>query len=297
LQYRDSSRRFSSHPTLSIVFIALIALPLFPQPTPPPMNPVPKLSEAEMEVFLQSANIVSQTVLNSGTTASVRATLSNGKITHDAHIQFVDVYKPVFRGRDGTVERNFRDSYKFNIAAYRLAKMLGIAHMVPVSVERLIDAKPGAMTWWVDNIWMTEADRRQKQIKPPATQDWSDQLNIVRVFDQLIYNTDRNQGNILITPEWKIWMIDHTRAFRTSTWLLKIESLGRCDYNLLEAMRNLNIEKLKEQLGRYLRPEEISGLLARRDLIVRHYEQEINQKGQDSVLTRIPRKTPAVSIP
>ena len=266
-------------------------------PTPPPMQPAPKISDLEMELFLKSAPVVKHKILESGTTASTRATLSNGKLTHDAHFQGIDIYRPVFRGRDGTVEKNFRDSYKFNIAGYKLAKLLNIHHMVPMSVEREFEGKLGSMTWWLDNIWMTEAERRDSKIKPPATQDWVDQLNIVRVFDQLIYNTDRNQGNLLITPEWRVWMIDHTRAFRASKSLLKKDMLGRCDYNLLERMRALNTLTLKQELGAYLRPEEISGLLARRDVIVRHYEQEIKHKGQESILTGIPRKTPSVSLP
>ena len=144
---------------------------------------------------------------------------------------------------------------------------------------------------------MTEAERRDKQVKPPATQEWSDQLNIIRVFDQLIYNADRNQGNLLITPEWKIWMIDHTRAFRTAKTLLKPDALGRCDFRLLQAMKNLNTVDVKRELGAYLCPEEISALLARRDLIVRHFESEVSTKGEDAVLTGMPRKTPSVSLP
>jgi hypothetical protein len=263
----------------------------------PSAAPAVKLSDQEMERFLKTAEIQTQKVLESGTTGSIRATLSDGRLTHDAHIQFIDIFRPVFRGSSGTVEKNFRDSYKFNIAAYRLAKLLGIGHMVPMSVEREINGKFGSVTWWLDNIWMTEAERRDKKIKPPATQDWSDQLNIVRVFDQLIYNTDRNQGNLLITPEWKLWLIDHTRAFRAHKALLKEESLGRCDFALLQALKGLNTVTLKNQLGPYLRAEEISGLLARRDGIVRHFENEVAAKGQDAVLTGIPRKTPVVTLP
>jgi hypothetical protein len=259
--------------------------------------PAVKLSDTEMERFLKTADIVNQKVLESGTTKSIRATLSDGRVIHDAHIQFIDVFRPVFRGAEGTVEKNFRDSYKFNIAAYRLAKLLGIGHMIPMSVEREVGGKFGSVTWWLDNIWLTEAERRDKKIKPPATQEWSDQLNIVRVFDQLIYNMDRNQGNLLITPEWKLWLIDHTRAFRTQRTLLKPESLGRCDYKLLQAMKDLNTVTLKNDLGPYLRAEELSALLSRRDSIVRFFENEVKTKGEDSVLTGMPRKTPNVSLP
>ena len=36
----------------------------------------------------------------------------------------------------------------------------------------------------------------------------------LRIFDELIQNRDRNTGNLLWTTDWKMWMIDHTRAFR-----------------------------------------------------------------------------------
>jgi hypothetical protein len=262
----------------------------------PQSKPVPQLSDAELELFLKTAKVVDRKVLATGTTRSLRVTLSDGKLTHDAHYQALDVFKPVFKGAEGTVEKNFRDSYKFNIAAYRLSKLIGITN-IPMSVERDIDGKFGSMTWWVDNIRMTEAERRDKRIKPPATQDWSSQLHIVRVFDQLIHNTDRNQGNLLITPEWKVWMIDHTRAFRVNPTPMKLESLTRCDYQMLEGMKKLTHAVLQQELGVYLRPEEISGLLARRDAIVKYFEGEIRQKGEDSVLIGMPRKTPHVSLP
>jgi hypothetical protein len=265
---------------------------------PPPMKPVPKLSDAEMETFLKTAKILNQKKLDLGTTASLRMTLSDGKLTHDAHFQPIDIYKPIFRGAEGTVEKNFRDTYKFNIAAYRVGKMLGIEYMIPMSVERDVDGKLGSMTWWLDNVWMSEADRRDRGIKPPASQFWVDQLNIVRVFDQLIYNTDRNQGNLLISPEWKVYLIDHTRAFRTTVAMQKKNALpNRVDFKLLKALRQLNLQHLNEQLNGYLRPEEISAILGRRDIIVQHFDHEIKQNGEDSVLTGMPRKTPEVVLP
>jgi hypothetical protein len=264
---------------------------------PPPMKPAPKLSDAEMEHFLLTAKIVSQKKLESGTTGAVRVTLSDGKLTHDAQFQPIDVYKPVFRGAEGTVEKNFRDSYKFNIAAYRLGKLIGVNN-IPMSVERDMDGKLGSMTWWLDNIWMTEAERRDRGIKPPASQFWVDELNIVRVFDQLIYNTDRNQGNLLITPEWKLWLIDHTRAFRTAVAMQKKNALpGRIDHKVLAGIKQLNTVQVKQQLGAYLRPEEIAAILGRRDLILQHFDREIKEKGEDSVLTGMPRKTPEVTLP
>jgi hypothetical protein len=263
---------------------------------PPPMKPEPKLSDAEMELFLKTAKIITQKKSNLGTTAPTRATLSDGKLTHDAQIQCVDEYRPVWKGAEGTTEKNFRDSWKFNVAAYGMNKLLGL-DMVPMSVERTVDGKQCSVTWWVDNVWLVEVERRDKGIKPPATDLWVNQLNTIRVFDQLIYNTDRNQGNLLITPEWKVWMIDHTRAFRVHKTLLKEDSLKRIDVKLLNTLKGLNSATLKQELGPWLRPEEIDGILGRRDRIVSYFSREVREKGEEAVITGLPRSTPSVSVP
>jgi hypothetical protein len=262
-----------------------------------PSNPAPDLSREQIETFLKTAKVVSQKVLTAGTTKSTRATLNDGQITHDAHVQCVDIYKPTWRGAEGTVEKNFRDSYKFNIAAYRIGVLLGIGEMIPPSVERVLDGKPCSITWWVDNIWITEAERRDKGIKPPPSDAWVNQLNSIRVFDQLIYNTDRNQGNLLITPEWKVWMIDHTRAFRTNHNLLKPETLRRIDHRLLDSLRALTTESIRQASGPWLRPEEVAALLSRRDAIIAYFDKQIVDQGRDAVLTGLPRETPRVSVP
>ena len=219
--------------------------------TPPPIKPAPKLTDAEMELFLKSAQKIGRKKLDTGTTGASGVTQSDGKLTHDVQFQGLDLFKPVFRGRRHGREELSR-TYKFNIAAYRVAKLIGI-ETIPMSVERDLDGRLGSITWWLDNVWIAEVERREKGIKPPATTIWVDPLNIVRVFDQLISNTDRNQGNLLITPEWRVWMIDHTRAFRTTVGLQKKNALpGRVDHKLLRGLRELNTVQLKQALGRIL---------------------------------------------
>jgi hypothetical protein len=257
----------------------------------------PQVTLEQIERFLQTADIVKTQTLSEGTTKSFRVTMTDGRLTHDAHVQPLDIYKPVWKGVNGTVEKNFRDTYKFNVAAYRLGKLLGLDSMIPASVERDFEGKPAAYTWWADDVAMTEEQRRIKQIKPPASQFWIDQLNKVKVFDQLIYNMDRNQGNLLITSDWKLYMIDHTRAFRTSKSLLNASLLTRCDYALLNAMRSLTLPALQKELGPFLRAEEINALLARRDVIVKFFDSEVRKKGDEVVLTGLPRSTPVVSVP
>jgi hypothetical protein len=102
---------------------------------------------------------------------------------------------------------------------------------------------------------------------------------IVRVFDQLIYNTDRNLGNLIIDKDWKIWMIDHTRAFRTAHDLKEVKNLEKCEKNLLERLKALDEATLTSELKPFLTKAEITGLLKRRDKIVQFFEE----KGPDSL--------------
>ena len=96
--------------------------------------PLPVLTDAQKEEFLRTARILEARELSKGITGSVRATLSDGTLTHDAHIQAIDQQKERFRGKDG-LEINFRDSWRFNIAAYKIDRLLDL-QLVPVAVQR-----------------------------------------------------------------------------------------------------------------------------------------------------------------
>jgi hypothetical protein len=236
----------------------------------------------QIERFLASAEIVSLRPLSEGVTNTVRATFSNGSLTHDAQIQQVDISKPSYPTAKGW-ELNFRDYWGYNVAAYRLSRLLNLDR-VPVSVRREIDGKGAAVTWWIDAVLMTEKTRFLTKVRPPDVEAWNRQMYIVRVFDQLIYNTDRNLGNLVITEDWKIWMIDHTRAFRLHNKPEDPAKLVLCERGLLEAMRRLDGITLSRQLGEYLTSYEIEALLARRDRIVEHFDRQIDQRGEEKVL-------------
>ena len=169
------------------------------------------LTQSEIENFLLHAKIMMSESLPIGVTQSRKATLSNGTLTKEAHVQTIDFFKKKFKIANRT-ELNFRDSYKFNIAAYRIDKLLK-QRMVPVSVERVVKGQPAAITWWVEDVTMMELERTRRGIQPPDSQNWERQMSRVQVFTELIANSDQNQSNLLITSDWKIWLIDFTRAF------------------------------------------------------------------------------------
>ncbi len=248
----------------------------------PAVGARPALTPEQMEDFLLNGRITQTTAASKGITHSRRAAISHGGITHDVHIQTVDEAKLIFEGTRGR-ELNFKDSYRFNIAAYRLARVLEL-DSVPMSIARRVDGRPAAVTWWVDDVMMEEGERRRKQALGPDRSRTAGQIHIMRVFDELISNTDRNAGNLLWTTDWKMWMIDHTRAFRLNKKLAAPKLLERCERGLLEKMRALTLDVLTRELGNTVTKNEAEALLARRDEIVKVFEGMIAQRGEGAIL-------------
>jgi hypothetical protein len=242
----------------------------------------PNLSDGEKEQFLKAAKITNTRTAKKGITNTLRVTMTDGNLTHDAHVQCIDESKHEFTTDRGT-ELNFRDSYKYNIAAYKLARMLGIENL-PVTVERKVGGKTCAVDWWIDNVMMDEAARKQKKLEAPNPTAWNDQIYVMRVFDQLIFNVDRNLTNLLILNNWDIIMIDHSRSFRLRHELENPKNLGRCDRTLLANLRALDRSEVQKALIPYCTKAEIDGLMARRDVIVRYYDEEVRDKGEARVL-------------
>src|SRR5262245_8968232 len=243
---------------------------------------VPALSQAEMEAFLLKAKITSKRDAGAGVTGSLRVTLSDGRVTHDAHVQSVDIAKPVFEAGEHT-ELNFKDTYRFNIAAYRLARLLQI-NTVPMSVERNVGGKSAAVTWWVDDVQMNEKDRLTKQTMGPNPLRTSNQIQLMHIWDELIQNRDRNMGNILWTSDWTMWMIDHTRAFRLGKDLMKPEDLTRCDRGLLTRLKGLTEKSVADAVGDSLMKGEREAVLERRDRIVKVLEERAARLGENVVV-------------
>jgi hypothetical protein len=250
--------------------------------SPPPAASALRLSPEAIETFLLKARIGSTRSAGGGVTDSLRATLTDGALTHDAQIQSVDVSKARFEAGKAS-EVNFRDSFKYNIAAYRLSRLLGMDN-VPVSVERRVDGKPAAVTWWLDDVAMDERERTAKRTMGPQPLRTSMQLQMMQVFDELIQNKDRNPGNVVWTSDWKLWLIDHTRAFRTGKELANPDELARCDRVFLQRLRQLTAKALNDAMRGALSAYEREALLARRDLLVKHYDERIARVGEASVL-------------
>jgi hypothetical protein len=245
-------------------------------------SPAAALTDEEMEQFLLTAKVLKTKSVSKGVTKARQVSMSDGRLTHDAQIQDVNIEKAIFEVSPKHTEINFKDLFRYNIAAYRLSRLLGLNN-VPVSVERTVEGKPAAVTWWLDDVAMEEGDRVKKKIEGNGLRRrnyWA----VMVVFDELIQNRDRNAGNILWSSDWKLWMIDHTRAFRLGKELRQPKALTMSDSALLERLRGLTRPALAASVGRNLTAAEIDALLARRDLIVKLFDERVRTLGQAAVL-------------
>jgi len=246
------------------------------------------LTAPQMEEFLLRAKIVRTRGAGDGITGTLRATLSDGVLTHDAQIQTIDQARTLFQPPGAAPEMNFKDSYRYNVAGYRLAVLLGLKN-VPMTVERRVNGKQAAVTWWVDDVMMNERERLKTEASGPDPERTAMQTHVMRVFDALIANRDRNMGNLVWTKDWTMWMIDHTRAFRVNDKLLKPEILTKVERDLLANMRKLTRDSVAKVMGDMLLKPELDALMKRRDTIVKLFDERMAQRGEAAVLYTMTR--------
>ncbi len=240
-------------------------------------------TKEQIKNFLLTAKIVKSDRSGKGITHPWRLTLTDGTVTHDASFQSIDEHEAMKQLASGA-EVGFVDSYKYNIAAYRLAELLGLDDMLPVYVERKWQGNPGSISWWLP-VKMDEADRQKQKLRAPDSDAWNNQMFKVRVFDQLVDDTDANLTNVLIGEDWKIWRVDFSRAFRSHKDLKNPkENLIRCDRQLFAKLKTLDANELAEKTKHYLDKDDVKAVMARRDKIVAHFQKLIAEKGENEVL-------------
>ena len=236
---------------------------------------------AETERFLTEAPIRLGKTL-SGVTRSRQAILELNGVTRFAVWKTIDQKRSGVASLGRASEIGFQDSWKTEIPAYELDKLIGLK-MVPASVARTYRGTQGALTAWVE-LGMPEAERLKKQLPPTDSEDWSRKMANVRLFDNLIYNVDRHANNIYITTSWDIILIDHSRSFRPHNELLTESQLHRFSRSLLSALEKLDQATLTQKMSKYLDRYQIEAVLARRDQIVARARRLVQQQGEAAVL-------------
>jgi hypothetical protein len=247
--------------------------------------PLPFQTHREITEYLRSAEVVGRSPIGQGVTGAERVLLERGGVRVRAAFRTVDeTYRGPFQNLPMSVRR-VRDEAVFECAAYELSEALGLGR-VPPTVWRKIGKTAGSLQIWLEQA-RTETEILEKSLEPPDLVRWNRQKERMYVFDAMLANLDRNQGNILVDREWTLWLIDHTRAFTQVDELLEPKKITRCSRDLWLALRDLDVASLQPRLEPLLTKAEIGALFKRRIELVRHIEALIAAKGEAAVLFAI----------
>jgi hypothetical protein len=190
----------------------------------------------------------------------------------------------------------FLDSWKWEIAAYRLDKYLGLNMIPPIVMKRFRGDKGSCSLDYGNTITLRQ--KKAQDLKPSSSAQVAS-LNRVtylqRAFDNLIANSDRNEGDVLYTKDWRMILIDHSRAFYTSKKYTKKllfdenskpapKPMRRLPRAFVEKLKSLNSGTIKEVVGEYLTEKEIECVLIRKDLIIENLNERIDKLGEATVL-------------
>jgi len=249
-------------------------------------TPAEAAGQDRWEEFLRTAEITGKEQMrgNTAVTSPWRLTLEKEGVARDA----------LWKNPSGKMG-GYLEGWQYEIAAYLLNKHLGL-NMVPPTVEREFRGDRGSAQLWIPDC-MTLKERTEKKIRMPAAKvpGWNRATYLQRAWDNLIANEDRHQNQILITPDWRMILIDHSRSFRSSgkfTTELIFTRRHKDGPKLMSALPRVFVEKIKALTfdgiraitGTYLTDAEIRSILARRDLILAEIDGLIQNNGKDRVL-------------
>jgi hypothetical protein len=220
--------------------------------------------EAEIEDFLRHGVITHFKDIPVGITKPQRAYFAPGGAA--SSMAWKPLHDEVLHGK--------MESYRSEIAAYLLSRHLGL-DMVPPVVEREIKGVKGAAVYWIDGV------RAWDPSSPPKVPgaNWSRQTSRMFMFDQLIANIDRNQGNLLLDDAGHVFLIDHSRAFTPKPNLAGLHPPQQFDRALWNRMAALTRADLDTVLGAWLTNLQIESVLSRRDEMRRNIERQVRDRG------------------
>ena len=218
--------------------------------------------------FLTRAEI---TTLGPGSTVSTATAEMNG-------LKLTVIWTPPVLQVDRGADVDLLNGWRKEIAAYKIDQLIGLK-MVPAAVERTfglgtgsLQLRPGAP--------MTEADRLQKRVSPPNGELWDQLMSKVRLYDYLLCNRGRAERSILVTVDFQVRLLDHSRALPRTCNLNYLTMPTRFSKSLLAGLETLNESVLDERIGKYLNSFQIYDLLQRKNMILEAARKRIAERGE-----------------
>lgn len=224
---------------------------------------------ASIEHFLREAKVTAREKLGRGVTNPDKVTLELDGITRHA------IFKHV---------QSDYDSWRFEIGAYELDKVLGLG-LVPPTVERRIGFRKGCLQLWVLG---ETVNNHQEQLDDMNW--WRMQVSAMWLFDDLTANVDRHLNNAMVSPTQELILIDHSKAFQSYRKLLNdLDKRGtgtharfwRIQYedsperyptnypeSVLQRLQSVSDKQLRSALGKYVNRSKMYVLLKRRQMIL-----------------------------
>jgi hypothetical protein len=238
--------------------------------------------EAEIEEYLKVAEITAVGTTPEGVLHPQKMTLKPGGPT-----PFL-LFKPIAPG----LYNGAQESYKSEIAAYEIDKMLHLG-MVPPTVERTINKKTGAAIYWIVNTKNFNAFPEGKAggaPTPPASKAeyWKIQLVRAKMFDSLIGNMDPNLGNWLVDDDWNLSIVDHSRSLHYDTTFVHEKQMSHIDSELWDKMKALTLEDLTANLSKWLSKSDIKTIIDRRDKFGKLIDALVKKNGAAEVFIKYP---------
>ena len=224
---------------------------------------------AEFEEFLKTAPIETIGDVPIGVTKPKRAFFVKGGLAGSAVLKYLPA----------GIKSGYWESYKSEIAAYKLDRILGL-DMIPPTVERRVGSELASFQLWVEGCKHLEDTDQSKVSSDPR---WVKQVLRQRTFDNLTANIDRNAGNLLVDAEWNLVLIDHSRAFASSTMPF-MKQMTRIDREFYEKLKTLDEPTLMREIKPWvLTGGSVRDILKRRDKIVAQFDQFARDKGESAV--------------
>jgi len=176
-----------------------------------------RLTKEQIKQFLLTAEII-KSKPQAGRHPSLAATLSATALSLTT-LSFQPIDEPQIEMKlaSGKGRIGFRPILtNNNIAAYRLAETPGPRrHAAGLCRTQSGKARPVRSAGISPTRWtMSSASKRKSNLPIPIS--GTSRMYRIRVFDELIYDTDPNLTNVLIGEDWTVWRVDFSRAFRTN---------------------------------------------------------------------------------